>query len=297
MQTYTKINTLYKRYQRLSKKETPAIPNENWRKFANQIILGNFADPIWQDLSNVPMDASEKIDGTNSKIAFYPSTGTYKVGGKTDKAQSQKGQFEKLTEIAERILPTLKEIFPPETAKFAPITDANNKPLFYGYESQEQVVPTAEGTYCVEVEEKPIYLYGEYYGGGIQNGGYYRSDNDFVLFDINQQGWWLPQDEFDKLAEKLNIPTVPKMGRMTIREAEEIVRNGFPTAVGDSGHLAEGIVLKHPSLRDSRGNRIIVKIKYCDYASYDKVRAQFSDEEFNAFNKWYFENVEQNFND
>jgi len=294
MQTYTKINTLYKRYQRLSKKEFPNIPNEDWRKFANQIIIGEFSDPIMKSLYKVAMDASEKIDGTNSKIAFYPSTGTYKVGGKTDKAQSQSGQFERLTEIAERILPILREMFPPETAKFVPVLGSNNKPVYWDDSQQEQIVPNKDGFYYTELEEVPVYLYGEYYGPGIQSGGYYRKDNDFILFDINQQGWWLPRKEFNELSEKLSITTVPYMNEMSIEDAEKIVSDGFPTAIGDSGHFAEGIVLKHPYLKDSRGNRIIVKIKYRDYRDYSNVRSQFTDEEFEKFNKWYFENVEKN---
>ena len=295
MQTYTKINTLYKRYQRLSKKDFPTLPNEEWRKFSGIIIFGEYSDPIMANLTKFPMEASEKLDGTNSKIAFYPSTGTYKVGGKTDKAQSQSGQFEKLTEIAERILPVLREMFPPETAKFVPVLGSNNKPIYWDYSEDELLGgPNKDGFYITKLEEAPIYLYGEFYGPGIQSGGYYRKDNDFALFDINQQGWWLPRKEFLEAAEKLNIPTVPQIGDMSIERAEEIVSEGFSTAVGDSGHFAEGIVLKTPYLKDSRGNRIIVKIKYCDYRDYERVRSQFTDEEFEKFNKWYFENVEKN---
>ena len=169
-------------------------------------------------------------------------------------------------------------------------------PLELNSYSEDELLgsPNKDGFYITKLEEAPIYLYGEYYGPGIQSGGYYRKDNDFALFDINQQGWWLPRKEFLEVAEKLNIPTVPQIGDMSIERAEEIVSEGFSTAVGDSGHFAEGIVLKTPYLKDSRGNRIIVKIKYCDYRDYERVRSQFTDEEFEKFNKWYFENVEKN---
>ena len=42
METYTKINTLYKRFQHLNSKDCPDIPNENWRMMANRIIKGDF---------------------------------------------------------------------------------------------------------------------------------------------------------------------------------------------------------------------------------------------------------------
>ena len=40
-QTYTKINTLYKRYQNLGKIE---LPNPKWKVFQNKIIYGQFSD-------------------------------------------------------------------------------------------------------------------------------------------------------------------------------------------------------------------------------------------------------------
>jgi hypothetical protein len=45
-------------------------------------------------------------------------------------------------------------------------------------------------------------------------------------------------------------------------------------------------------LCDGSGKRIIVKVKYCDYIEYDTVRKEFSDEEFEEFNAWYHENIE-----
>lgn len=294
METYTKINTLYKRYQHIGKKDCPSIPNEAWRGFANQIIHGKFSDSLIEDIKNIKLDASEKVDGTNSKIAFYPSSGTFKVGGKTDNAQSMKGQFEYLTEIAERILPIMKDLFPKECARFVPVKDDETRLPKKLYSVDNGGKEYDGGVFAVPFEEVPIYLYGEFYGNGIQSGGYYRNDRSFALFDINQQGWWLPRKEFNDLAAKLKIPTTPYLGEMTILEAEEMVRKGFPTAIGSSGHLAEGIVLKHPRMRDGRGNRIIVKIKHCDYEKYDKMVNNMSADEFNDFNEWYSKTIESN---
>ena len=48
MQKYTKINTMYKRYvfQGLE------CPNEKWKRFKNQIILGEFSDKVAEYLFN-----------------------------------------------------------------------------------------------------------------------------------------------------------------------------------------------------------------------------------------------------
>ena len=301
METYTKINTLYKRYQALTKKDI-VLPNNDWKKFANMIILGQFSDPTIEYLKNLPMEATEKIDGTNSKIAFFPSTGKCLVGGKSDAAESQHGQFEFLTEIAERILPQLKEMFPKDTAVFRPTKDKDTKKtnLYFPSENNEWnpigTNPNNEGIYGVEYEEVPIYIYGEYYGKGIQKvGGRYSNNHDFVVFDIEKQGWWLPKEMRDEICHKLGLHQVPSLGTMTILEAERAVRNGFKTHVNseDPTLLAEGIVLRSPvGLKDAGGNRIIVKLKHCDYAKYDTTRKQFTDDEFKKFNDWYSNNIE-----
>lgn len=149
------------------------------------------------------------------------------------------------------------------------------------------------------MEEAPIYIYGEYFGQGIQKCGarYLQNTNDFRVFDINQQGWWTPKQVRDALCEKLDIKTVPYLGVMTLREIEKMVREGFATHfenAADPTLLEEGIVARPIlPLNDGRGNRIIVKVKYCDYIEYDSVRSQFSDEEFEEFNKWYHDNIEE----
>lgn len=303
MKTYTKINSQYKRYMGIRSKDV-AIPNEKWRKFSNLIILGDFADPAIEFLKNNIFEATEKIDGTNSKIAFYPSTGTFKVGGKTDKSNNQQGQFEFLTEIGNRILPKLKEMFPPEKAVFRPTKGDDNLPIFLSpHIESDQIIwdnvgnkATAESIYGLQFEEDPIYIYGEYFGKGIQKAGSkYLSDHDFVVFDINIQGWWIPKEMRDDICHQLGLKQVPSLGNMTLLDAEKVVRAGFKTHIDAVDHslLAEGIVLRSPiGLKDSHGNRIIVKVKHCDYVAYDAAKKEFTDKEFNEFNDWYHKNIE-----
>lgn len=300
METYTKINTLYKRYAFDGKN----CPNPKWLMFKNKIILGEFSNKEAEYLFNCPWEAYSKIDGTNSKIAFFPSTGEVKVGGKSDNANSQHGQFEMLQEIANRIKPQLCAMFPKESARFVPVKDGNSVKYWDvsneidRYANANPVTPNREGQYEVCLEEAPIYIYGEYFGCGIQKcgGRYIKNANDFVVFDIKQQGWWIPKELRDNICEQLALKTVPFIGIMTLAEIENMVRAGFTTkfdGAEDPTLIEEGIVARPTMpLLDSRGNRIIVKVKYCDYIEYDNVRKQFTDEEFDEFDKWYRTEVE-----
>ena len=304
MKIYQKINTLYKRYAF----ETKDCPNKKWLKMRNKIIIGDFSDKEAEYLFDCLWEAYSKIDGTNSKIAFFPSTGEIKIGGKTDNASSMHGQFEMLQEIADRIKPMLCEMFPKETAKFTQTKDGN-KALYYYPEVMnlpEGSLPTlgnkvenieCGGNYMVTLEEVPIYIYGEYYGEGIQKCGrrYIEKGNDFKVFDICQQGWWLPKDMRDEMCAKLGLGTVPFIGFMTLRDIEREVKNGFTTKLegaADSTLIEEGIVARPIiPLNNGRGNRIIVKVKYCDYKEWAEARADFNAEEFAEFEAWYKEHA------
>ena len=295
METYTKINTIYKRYIFDASK----CPNKAWAKFKNKIILGEFSFKEAGYLFNCPWEATSKIDGTNSKIAFFPSTGEIRVEGKTEKAESQHGQFEMLQAIGERIKPQLQAMFPKESARFAPVKNKETNKVQYYLEASDDVMIEPKAGFCgVQLEEVPIYIYGEYFGSGIQKCGsrYIQNGNDFLVFDIKQQGWWTPKDVRDALCKDLKLNTVPFLGVMTLKEIEDKVRAGFTTQfdrAADPTMLEEGIVARPTiPLCDGSGNRIIVKVKYCDYIEYDAVRKEFSDAEFEEFDKWYHENYE-----
>lgn len=293
METYTKINTMYKRYIFDASK----CPNKAWTKFKNKIILGEFSFKEAGYLFNCPWEATSKIDGTNSKIAFFPSTGEIRVGGKTEKAESQHGQFEMLQAIGERIKPQLQAMFPKESARFAPVKNKEtNKVQYYLEADGSALIEPKNGFVGVELEEIPVYIYGEYFGADIQKCGsrYIQNGNDFLVFDIKQQGWWTPKNVRDALCKDLKLNTVPFLGVMTLKEIEDKVRAGFTTQfdrAADPTMLEEGIVARPTiPLCDGSGNRIIVKVKYCDYIEYDAVRKEFSDAEFEEFDKWYHEN-------
>ena len=296
LETFQKIDTLYKRYQ-FSGKD---CPNQKWLKFRNKIILGAFSNIEAKYLFDCLWEAYSKIDGTNSKIAFFPSTGEIKVGGKSDNAESLHGQFEMLQKIGDRIQPELVKMFPKESARFTPVKDKEtNKVQYWDKEFYDVVEPIAQDFFGVELEEIPVYIYGEYFGCGVQKGGgrYVQNGNDFLVFDIRQQGCWTPKDVRDSLCKGLGLKTVPYLGQMTLRDIEQMVMNGFTTKyenAADPTLIEEGIVARPViPLCNGGGKRIIVKVKYCDYIEYKRVRDEFTDEEFREFSEWYktIENV------
>ena len=60
---------------------------------------------------------------------------------------------------------------------------------------------------------------------------------------------------------------------MTIPQAIEYVKKGFKSSISENKDLdAEGLVLKTPNgLLARNGNRIIPKIKHCDFTKYKAV--------------------------
>lgn len=298
-QVYTKINTLYRRYRNLNKVN---LPNPIWKIFMNKIIVGMYSDDYMEYIKNLKFDCYEKIDGTCSKIVYMPSTGECFPGGKTDNADIVgTGQKAMLDEIITRIKPTLAYLFPKESAKFVPVVNDKNQVVggkyldgsCMGY--TEPMQPNDAGKYVVEFEEVPVYIYGEFFGKKIQDGGNYDKDkNRFTIFDICVQGWYVPVDMLKDYAEKLGLDVAPYLGQMTIEEAEKMVMKGFKTAVPDVSnpdYLAEGIVARPVvPIKDPRGKRIIVKIKTCDYRELQAAINQVGEDEYKKFREWYIEN-------
>lgn len=110
-------------------------------------------------------------------------------------------------------------------------------------------------------------LYGEGYGAGIQKGGgLYSAAKKFILFDVFVGGqWWLSDENMRDVANKLGIDAVPLIGTMTLADATEHVRKGFPSQIGSA--TAEGLVGRPAeALFDKKGHRLIVKLKTKDFA-------------------------------
>ena len=174
-------------------------------------------------------NVTEKIDGTNIRI-MLSVTGEVSFGGRTNAAM-----------IPADLVQSLIQIFQQDRLKSVMWRDG---------------------------EPAEAVLYGEGYGRGIQkNGGLYRIDKGFILFDVLVGGkWWLERDAVEDIARGLAIDVVPEMGIMSIPEIVELVRTPFQSSLGNA--TAEGIVARPiATLFDRRMERVIIKLKTKDFVS------------------------------
>jgi hypothetical protein len=113
-------------------------------------------------------------------------------------------------------------------------------------------------------EHGDVCLYGEGYGAGIQKGGGYRPDQDFVLFDVRVGDWWLQREDVEDVARKLSLDVVPIIGSGTLHDCINVVSGGIKSTWGE--FQAEGIVARPATELISRGgHRVITKIKCRDF--------------------------------
>lgn len=113
-----------------------------------------------------------------------------------------------------------------------------------------------------------VVIYGEGYGPGIQKGGgLYADEKKLIIFDVKVGDWWLSDENMRDVASKLEIEAVPLIGEMTLAEATEKVRVGFPSLLNGGKARAEGMVGRPcEALFDKKGSRVIVKLKTKDFA-------------------------------
>lgn len=109
-----------------------------------------------------------------------------------------------------------------------------------------------------------VCLYGEGYGAGIQKGGVYRQDQDFVLFDVKIGNWWLQRNAVEDIADKLDLDVVPIIREGTLTEMIALTQAGVESTWGE--FVMEGFVARPKTeLKARNGDRIITKIKYKDF--------------------------------
>jgi hypothetical protein len=127
----------------------------------------------------------------------------------------------------------------------------------------DQLLP--EELFEQKFNERPVTLYGEGYGAGIQKGGNYRPDMSYVLFDVRIGDWWLLRDDSLDVAESLGLDHVPLVLSGSIPAAIERVK-GDLRSTWNPTLVAEGVVgVTAAGLLDRSGHRLIVKIKAKDF--------------------------------
>ncbi len=113
-----------------------------------------------------------------------------------------------------------------------------------------------------------VVLYGEGYGGKIQQGTGYASEQQFILFDVFvAPKFWLADENMRNVAQKLGIPAVPRFDDMSLEAAVDFVAKGFVSRISiDPLKKAEGLVGRtERPLFNAKSERLIVKLKTKDF--------------------------------
>ena len=192
-----------------------------------RLIWGDYRNETVEYLANNIWQFTEKIDGTNIRIHWDGHN--VEIGGRTDRAQIPKHLMDYLS--ATFLTPEVEELF--------------------------------EQTYG----EKDVMLFGEGYGAKIQNGGDYRSDVSFILFDVLIGDNWQSRELVETTAKMFGIDVVPIVLEGTIGDGIDYVMQHNNSTIGNA--VMEGVVGRPKvEIKDRLGNRIIVKIKWKDFKNF-----------------------------
>jgi ATP-dependent RNA circularization protein (DNA/RNA ligase family) len=208
MEEYHKIQSIFKR-------------DEATHKF----IEGQWSLPEFEYLRDNLWEATEKIDGTNIRVAWDNVLQTITFGGRTDNAQ-----------IPAFLITKLQQLFP--QTKFADLYHDISMVLY------------GEG-YGARIQK----------GGG----NYIPNGCDFALFDVLIGGWWLSRENIEDIARKLEIKCVPLLSTtITLPQAIERVKHGLVSFYGNfeaEGMVLKPCV----ELKNRKGYRVITKLKHKDF--------------------------------
>ena len=192
-----------------------------------RLIWGDYRNETVEYLAGNIWQFTEKIDGTNIRIHWDGHN--VEIGGRTDRAQIPKHLMDYLS--ATFLTPEVEEMF--------------------------------EQTYG----EKDVMLFGEGYGAKIQNGGDYRSDVSFILFDVLIGDNWQSREWVEATAKMFGIDVVPIVLEGTIDDGIDYVMQHNNSTIGNA--VMEGVVGRPKvEMKDRLGNRIIVKIKWKDFKNF-----------------------------
>lgn len=189
-----------------------------------KLIEGAFRNDAVKYLANNDWYFTEKIDGTNIRIHWDGHK--VEFAGRTDRAQIPNPLMEHLTNI-------------------------------FGSLEAEEMFEQKFG-------ETDVILFGEGYGPGIQNGGAYRDNVSFILFDVLIGDTWLRRNSVEDIAIAFGIDIVPIIFVGDIKKAVDFVKTKPKSTIGTAN--MEGVVGRPVvEMKDRMGKRVIVKIKVCDF--------------------------------
>lgn len=210
-----------------------------------KLIPGEYKRPDFQQIKSWVV--TEKIDGTNMRLLYAPETGEFEVRGRSDRANIP-------GDLRQRMLALCEE--KTWAATFRDFLAPHGDPNRSGHERTEW------GT---------VTVFGEGYGPGIQQGGYYGPIKDFAMFDVMYH-WpdghdsWCQPSTTKWLSGELGIPHAPVLSnRCTTEAVFDIVAGWLMSIVAlENGtvHPAEGVIARtDPYLYNERGQRVMFKLK------------------------------------
>lgn len=195
-----------------------------------KLIFGTYQNETVKYLRFNDWQFTEKIDGTNISVEWDGHAVSFH--GRTERAQ-----------IPKHLLEYLEKTF---------------------------LTTEAEELFEQTYGDKNVILYGEGYGAKIQNGGNYRSDVSFILFDVLIGDNWQEREWVEKTAKMFGIDVVPVVFVGSLEEGVDYVMEHHPSTIGTA--MMEGIVGRPMvEMRDRLGKRIIVKIKWEDFKEFAKI--------------------------
>lgn len=191
---------------------------------SKRLLEGEFRNPAVEFLKDNIWQFTEKVDGTNIRV--YWDGHKVQFGGRTERAQ-----------------------IPADLVNYLNVT--------FGTSEVEQIFEEKFG-------ETEVILFGEGYGPKIQNGGLYRKDVSFILFDVLISNNYQPRESVEDIAKAFGIDIVPIIFEGTIQEGVDFVK-GHPKSTMGTAKM-EGLVGRPKvEMRDRCGKRVIVKIKWEDF--------------------------------
>ena len=193
---------------------------------SKRLLEGEFRNPAVEFLKDNVWQFTEKVDGTNISVCWDGHAITF--NGRTERAQIP-------THLLNYLMATFK-------------------------------TSEAEQIFEEKFGETPVILFGEGYGPKIQNGGAYRPDVSFILFDVLISNNYQPRESVEDIAKAFGIDIVPIIFEGTLQEAVDFIKTHPDSTMGTA--KMEGLVGRPKiELRDRCGKRIIVKIKWEDFKS------------------------------
>jgi len=191
-----------------------------------KLIEGSYRDEIVEYLKDNKWIFTEKIDGTNIRVHWDGHCVIF--GGRTDNAQIPSGLVTRLNEL---------------------FMGTSNEQLF------EQ-----------KFRATPVTIYGEGYGGKIQNGGLYSLNAEFIIFDIEVGDTFLKRENIIEIAKAFGCEVVPVVLEGTIQEAVDLIKTAPKSIIAKQEKEMEGVVgTPFRRIYDVHSGRIIVKIKVIDF--------------------------------